>query len=52
VPVVAGANDVRFQAATAFELARFVGYTVPIGAYFDRFRLAYEDDYTVVLTPL
>jgi hypothetical protein len=51
VPVRAGRNEVQFQAGTEFELARFVGYTVPISAYADRFTVAYEDPYTVVLAP-
>lgn len=51
VPLRAGQNDVRFRSNGEFELARFVGYTRPISAYDARYRLAYEDDYTVVLTP-
>ena len=52
VPVRAGRNEVRFRAAADFELARFVAYTAPLSAYVDRFRVAYEDPFTVVLAPL
>lgn len=51
VEVRAGQNEVRFQAAASIELARFVAYTLPVGAYLDHFQVAYEDDYTVVLSP-
>lgn len=50
-PIRAGQNDVRFRANGEFELARFVAYTVPISAYQDRYRVAYQDDATVVLAP-
>jgi hypothetical protein len=46
-----GRNDVRFEAAAAFELARFVAYTVPLETLDTNVRVAYSDPHSVVLTP-
>ena len=51
VPIRAGRNEVRFEAAAAFELARFVAYTLPLEAYRSAFQVVYDDSYTVVLSP-
>ena len=51
VPVRAGQNDVRFEAAASFELARFVAYTGTPTDVDHAFIVAYQDPFTVVLTP-
>jgi hypothetical protein len=51
VPVRAGQNEVRFEAAAAFELARFVAYTASLQDLSARFELLYQDDAAVVLRP-
>jgi hypothetical protein len=51
VAVRAGQNEVRFEAAAAFELARFVAYTASLQDLAARFELLYEDQHAVILRP-